>query len=88
VSVDSVLNSQDDDSMPMCHSNSHESYDDDSMPMCHSNSHESYDDGIMIMCLLNSQDDDSMPMCHYEFAVLNKGACVRAVLKGHACEPC
>jgi hypothetical protein len=34
--------------MPMCHSNSHESYDDDSMPMCHS----------------NSQDADSMPMCH------------------------
>jgi hypothetical protein len=76
--------------MPMCHSNSHESYDDDSMimcllnsqdddsmPMCHSNSHESYDDDSMIMCLLNSQDDDSMPTCHYEFAVL----------KGHGCEP-
>jgi hypothetical protein len=104
--------SQDDDSMPMCHSNSHESYDDDSMPMCHSKSHESYDDDSMIMCLLNSQDDDSMPMCHSNShesydddsmpmchsnshescdddsmsRVVKGGACVRAVLKGHACE--
>ncbi len=62
--------------------------------MCHSNSHESYDDDSMIMCLLNSQDDDSMPMCHsnshesYDDDSMSrvKGACVRAVLKGHACE--
>jgi hypothetical protein len=68
--------SQDNDSIMMCLSSSHNSQDDDSMTIAwrcvcrtHFNSHDSQDDDSIIsmtMCMSNShdsQDDDSMTMC-------------------------